>query len=113
MKTPLSRLRITGNVEGVSYLLLLGVAMPLKYLAGLPVAVKISGWIHGVLFVGFGFALLEVWMVQKWEFRKVFAAFMASLIPFGTFFLDTRIRKEEQALKETSGPGVVVPSRKP
>ncbi len=113
MKTPLSRLRITGNVEGVSYLLLLGVAMPLKYLAGLPVAVKISGWIHGVLFVGFGFALLEVWMVQKWEFRKVFAAFMASLIPSGTFFLDTRIRKEEQALKETSGPGVVVPSRKP
>lgn len=113
MKTPLSRLRTTGNVEGISYLLLLGVAMPLKYLVGLPEAVKISGWIHGVLFVGFGVTLLEVWIVQKWVFRKVVMAFMASLVPFGTFFLDTRIRKEEQALREASGLEVVVTSRQP
>lgn len=108
MNTPLSRLRTIGNIEGISYLLLLGIAMPLKYLAGLPEAVKISGWIHGVLFVGFGFALLEVWIVRKWVFRKVVMAFMASLVPFGTFFLDTRIRKEEQALKAASRPQVVV-----
>ena len=46
-------LRILGNVEGVSYLLLLGVAMPLKYAFGLPLAVKIVGMAHGVLFLAY------------------------------------------------------------
>ena len=100
MKTPLSRLRIIGNIEGISYLLLLGVAMPLKYLANLPEAVKVSGWIHGALFVAFCYALLEVWNNRKWSFGKVVLAFLLSLIPFGTFFLDRQIRQEEQAINK-------------
>ena len=46
-------LRILGNIEGVSYLLLLGVAMPMKYFFDLPLAVKIVGMVHGVLFLGY------------------------------------------------------------
>ena len=50
----MGRLRAVGMVEAVSFLLLLGVAMPLKYFAGMPLAVKIAGWIHGLLFIAFG-----------------------------------------------------------
>ena len=96
MNTPLSRLRQIGDIEGISYLLLLGVAMPLKYLAGQPKAVTIVGGIHGFLFVAFGVALIDVWRREKWSFGKVLVAFLSSLIPFGTFWLSTRIRREEQ-----------------
>lgn len=95
MKTPLSRLRVIGNLEGISYLLLLGVAMPLKYLAGLPMAVKVAGSIHGFLFVAFMVALANVWKTEKWSFKKLANAFILSFLPFGTFYLDKQIRQEE------------------
>ncbi|HTO03360.1 MAG TPA: DUF3817 domain-containing protein, partial [Opitutus sp.] len=50
LKTPLSRLRFIGWWEGVSFLVLLGIAMPLKYLAGEPAAVRVVGMAHGILF---------------------------------------------------------------
>jgi integral membrane protein len=95
MKTPLSRLRVIGNIEGISYLLLLGIAMPLKYLASIPEAVRIAGSIHGFLFVGFMVALAQVWRTEKWSIKKVAVAFILSLVPFGTFYLDKQIRQEE------------------
>lgn len=100
MKTPLSRLRVIGNIEGISYLLLLGVAMPLKYMAGIPEAVKIAGSIHGFLFVGFMVALAQVWRTEKWSIKKVAIAFILSLVPFGTFYLDKQIRQEEGLLAQ-------------
>ena len=95
MTTPLSRLRIIGFIEGISYIVLLGVAMPLKYFAGYPLAVKYTGWAHGVLFVAFGIALIDVWINRKWSFIKVLRAFVASLLPFGTFILDKSLKAEE------------------
>lgn len=95
MKTPLSRLRVIGNLEGISYLLLLGVAMPLKYLAGMPMAVRVVGSIHGFLFVSFMVALAHVWKTEKWSFKKLAQAFILSFVPFGTFYLDKQIRQEE------------------
>jgi integral membrane protein len=95
MKTPLSRLRVIGNFEGISYLLLLGVAMPLKYLANMPMAVKVAGSIHGFLFVSFMVALANVWKTEKWSFKKLANAFILSFVPFGTFYLDKQIRQEE------------------
>jgi len=95
MRTPLSRLRIIGDVEGVSYLLLLGVAMPLKYRAGLPEAVTWVGGVHGALFLAFGAALLQVHLVRRWPLPKTALAFLSSLIPFGTFLLSRTIRREE------------------
>lgn len=88
-------LRKVGNLEGISYLLLLGVAMPLKYIGGYNKAVTIAGSIHGFLFVLFIGALFLAARKRKWDYEKTAFAFMASIIPFGTFYLDKKLRKEE------------------
>ena len=95
MSSPIGRLRLAGILEGISYLVLLGIAMPLKYAAHKPDAVKYTGWVHGLLFVLFMIALANVWTVKKWAFGKVVIAFIASLLPFGTFVLEKKLRKEE------------------
>jgi integral membrane protein len=57
--TSIGRLRAVALVEGVSFLLLLGIAMPLKYFAAIPQAVTIAGWLHGLLFMAFCIALTQ------------------------------------------------------
>ncbi len=94
LRTPVGRLRAVALVEGVSYLVLLGVAMPLKYFAGSPGAVKAVGWAHGVLFVLYLLALAEVTVARRWRFMRILGAFVAALVPFGTFLLDARLRRE-------------------
>ncbi|MFD1143220.1 DUF3817 domain-containing protein [Larkinella insperata] len=96
LKSPLGRFRFIGILEGISYLVLLGIAMPLKYWANLPMAVKLVGWAHGVLFIAYMLALVSVTFDRRWSFGRVVVAFIASLVPFGTFWLDTRLKKEEQ-----------------
>lgn len=91
---PIEFLRKVGNIEGLSYLLLLGLAMPLKYMADLPEAVRIIGSIHGFLFVLFMVALIRVWLKVKWPYEKIAMAFLLSIIPFGTFYLDKKLKKE-------------------
>lgn len=80
-------------IEGISYLILLGIAMPLKYFADQPLPVKYLGWAHGVLFVAFCILLLQVWIKYKWTFLFTTLAFLSSLIPFGTFYLDKKIKE--------------------
>jgi integral membrane protein len=87
----IQHLRLAGKVEGVSYLLLLGVAMPLKYFAGMPFAVKIVGWAHGVLFVAFVIVLLMAMLRARLSFAQACSAFIASLLPFGPFVIDRRL----------------------
>ncbi len=69
-------------------------AMPLKYLAGLPLAVRIVGMIHGVLFVAFVLALIRVSIVRSWSLRRSLLAFGSSIVPFGTFAFDRSLRRE-------------------
>lgn len=95
LHTPIGRLRIIGFVEGISYLLLLFVAMPLKYLAGLPAAVSAVGMAHGVLFVLFVAALGHAALAAGWGMRRVAWAFASAVVPFGTFYLDARLREEQ------------------
>lgn len=83
--------------EGISYLFLLFIAMPLKYFAGMPDVVKYTGWVHGILFMLYILALINAKFDANWGFKRVFIAFMASLIPFATFILDRSLRKEELA----------------
>ena len=87
--------RIVAIAEGVSFLVLLGIAMPLKYFMDMPMAVKIVGYIHGFLFIAF---VAMAWNVKN-ELNKNavwFAkALLASLLPFGTFVLDRSLKKEE------------------
>jgi integral membrane protein len=65
LRTPVGRLRALGMIEAVSFLLLVGVAMPLKYFADLPLAVKIAGWLHGMLFLAFCMLLLQTQQTQN------------------------------------------------
>jgi integral membrane protein len=90
----LGRFRLVAILEGISYLVLLFIAMPMKYIWHMPLAVKYTGWAHGVLFVLYMLLLLLVWIELKWKFTKVLWAFVASLIPFGTFILDKQLQKE-------------------
>lgn len=93
-RTALVRFRWIAIIEGISYLFLLFIAMPLKYFADMPLAVKYSGWVHGILFVAFGALLIQVWIENKWRFGKTTLAFLSSLIPFGTFIFDKQIKKD-------------------
>lgn len=88
-----NRLRVIGWLEGVSFLVLLGVAMPLKYLAGMPEMVRIVGWMHGVLFVAFLAAVAQVARRLRWPYDRAAGAVAAALLPFGTFVLDRRLRR--------------------
>jgi integral membrane protein len=103
--TPLRRLRAISIAEGVSYLVLLGIAMPLKYLAGQPEAVSVFGSLHGLLTILFVLAVAHVWAERRWPVRRVILALIASVIPFGAFALDARLRREERAdLERASAP---------
>lgn len=92
MTKTVSFLRAISLAEGVSYLTLLGVAMPLKYLAGLPLAVRIVGSIHGGLFVALCVALALALYQARWPVARAALVFTASLIPFAPFFLDQKMR---------------------
>jgi integral membrane protein len=81
--------------EGVSFLVLLLIAMPLKYFAGLPLAVTLVGWAHGVLFVAFLALAYEVKLALNKNFLWLLKAFLASVIPFGPFILKKDLRREQ------------------
>lgn len=89
-------LRLIGIAEGISLLLLMGIAMPLKYLAGKPEAVKYTGWIHGLLFVLFMATVMFVYFQKSWPFKRVIIAFIAAFLPFGTFIYDKWLKKQMQ-----------------
>lgn len=99
--TALKTLRLFRTVafaEGVSFLILLGIAMPLKYMANMPMAVKITGMIHGILFVAF---LVLAWETANTLNKKTswfLKACFASIIPFGTFVLDKELKKTQESL---------------
>jgi len=91
----LGRLRLVGLLEGVSFLVLLGIAMPLKYMAGMPLPVRVVGILHGVLFVAFVLLVFDAMGSLRWSFKQVALALLASLLPFGTLLLDRRLRQEQ------------------
>jgi integral membrane protein len=104
MKTPIGRLRLIGWVEGLSFLLLLGVAMPLKYMLGMPLAVKLVGWAHGVLFVLFCMALAAAAHAGKWSLIRVGTVFVAALVPFGPFLIDRGLQRDGRAASAGGAP---------
>jgi integral membrane protein len=91
----LKTFRIIALLEGISFLVLLFIAMPLKYMLDMPQPVRITGMAHGVLFVAYVCWLIMVTLKLKWPVKKAFIAFLASLLPFGTFILDARVLKPE------------------
>jgi integral membrane protein len=98
MKKTFSWFRKVAFAEGVSFLVLLFVAMPLKYFANLPMAVTIVGGLHGILFVAFIILAWEVKGEYKKDFRWLMKAGLASILPFGTFVMDKEWKREEAAV---------------
>jgi len=94
LQNPISRFRIIAIVEGISYLVLLFIAMPLRSFFDFPMAVTYTGWAHGLLFILYILALLSAWQYKKWSFLFACWAFVASLIPFATFVLEKQLKKQ-------------------
>lgn len=80
--------------EGVSFVVLLQIAMPLKYIFEMPLAVKYIGWAHGALFIAYGFQLLYLGITYKWKFSKIVLYGICSLLPFATFWVEKQVKKE-------------------
>jgi integral membrane protein len=91
----IDRLRLASVLDGISFLILLGIAMPLKYMAGDPLAVRIVGMAHGVLFIALCACLLEVLVRKKLSFWWCVIVFLCALVPFAPFFLDRKLKAKE------------------
>lgn len=82
-------------IEGTSFLVLLLIAMPLKYLYEYPMAVTYVGWAHGILFVIYIYCVFPTAHQLKWNFSRTFFALLASVLPFGPFIFDRNLKKSQ------------------
>ncbi len=94
-KKNVKKFGLINTIEGYSYILLVFIAMPMKYLLEIPLAVKVVGMIHGVLFIIFCILLVLAWNEAKWSHKENAIFFIASLVPFGTFFTKSKIKAYE------------------
>jgi len=97
--TPTARLRAIAFLEGLSYLALLGIAMPLKYLGDQPLAVTVTGSLHGLLFIWLGLLVLQGMTSRGRSFAWATRIGVASILPFGTFFLDRQLGEDDVVLR--------------
>ncbi|OTG65374.1 hypothetical protein B9T25_12210 [Acinetobacter sp. ANC 4470] len=93
-------LRVVGLLEGLSFLLLLFIAMPMKYIFDNPVLVKYVGMGHGVLFILFLIVLFTVCEKQKWSLTIFLMGLAAAILPFGPFIFDRKLKTFEQPISE-------------
>ena len=89
--TALGRLRLLSWVEGISYLLLLFVTMPLKYGLHLPEPNRVMGMLHGALFIGYLLVLVQCTFERGYSFKTFALGFLASLFPFATFWAERKL----------------------
>lgn len=87
----LGRLRIIGFLEGVSFIVLVGIGMPLKYFGGFENATWEIGMIHGALFISYVIAVIPVKFVLNWNLKTITLVLMASILPFGTFVAEYKL----------------------
>ena len=87
------------RLEALSFILLLGIAMPLKYLAGWPDAVRVVGMAHGILFLLYLVAAMQVATERDWPWRRTALVFLASVLPAGPFFIEAKVLRHEPADK--------------
>ncbi len=94
IKTSIGRLRVIGFWEGISFLVLLGIAMPLKYFADRPEAVRVVGMAHGILFLLYVWAAIQAALDNNWTWRRTAMVLIASLLPAGPFVVDAKLLRE-------------------
>jgi integral membrane protein len=90
LKTEIGRLRIIAFIEGVSFLIILFITMPLKYGMDINGPNKVIGMLHGVLFVLYVLAVIQAKFTYNWNLKTVIWSLLASIIPFGTFWADKK-----------------------
>lgn len=95
LATDLGRFRLLAFAEGLSFLIVLFVTMPLKYYFDQPQPNKIIGMLHGILFVGYCFYVLRLKWSLNWSWGKAVLLWLASVVPFGTFIADWKLLREE------------------
>ena len=96
--SPIRAFRMTALAEGTSFLILLFIAMPMKYFMGMPMVVRVVGSIHGILFLLYVGQLVRLRTTYRWDNRFSMQAFVASILPFGTFLFDKYLREKEAAI---------------
>lgn len=97
-KTKIGRLRIIGILEGISLLVLIFIAVPMKYFLGNPEWSRIMGPVHGALFLLFVFNTLSVGVEYEWKFRTTtWKVLLGCMIPFGTFYIDRKVLRKMEA----------------
>ena len=87
-------LRLSALLEGISFILLLFIAMPIKYMAGIPEFVKYIGWAHGILFVWYVISVMMARSEYNFNLNQTAIALAGSVLPFGTFYADKKVFKE-------------------
>src|SRR5690554_853402 len=96
----LKRFRIISITEGISMLVLLFIAMPLKYGFDMPTPVKYTGWAHGILFMVYVLAVFPTSKSLNWSFVKSVMALVAAILPFGPFLFDRKLKNEEKLIQQ-------------
>ena len=87
----LKQFRIIGFLEGISYILLLCIAVPVKYIGGIDLGVKLLGMPHGLLFIAYIAYSYQMYDRYQWKLTTLLNAFIASLLPFGTLYFDYKV----------------------
>lgn len=93
MDTSVKVFRVISTLEAISYLVLLGIAMPLKYIWNKPEMVPIVGMAHGVLFVLYVAGALYMYRILNWSFKTLAIVIVCSMLPFGPFYVEKRYLK--------------------
>ncbi|MCU0423388.1 MAG: DUF3817 domain-containing protein [Bacteroidia bacterium] len=79
--------------EGWSNIILFFIAMPLKYIFDFPLAVKLAGWVHGVLVIFYMLQLLKVAIAYSWSIKQLFIGFVCGIVPLSTFWYEKELKK--------------------
>lgn len=101
-RSAIQRFRVISITEGISLLVLLFIAMPLKYVFDMPGMVKYVGWAHGLLFILYVLILFPTRRSLNWSFTTTALGLVASLLPFGPFLFDRKLQKDEEQLYKTT-----------
>jgi integral membrane protein len=88
LSSAVGRFRVIALLEGISFLVLLGIAMPIKYAGDNPKPVLYVGWAHGVLYILYALAGFQAMSSRQWPAREALRGFLASVLPAGTFIYD-------------------------
>ncbi len=102
-RNPIPLLRTIALVEGASFLVLVLIAMPLKYAGGIAEPVKVVGWAHGILFVALCAALAWSAIVARWSIGRSALVLLAALLPFGPFVIDGRMKRYAEEFRSSLG----------